>query len=240
VKSAAGRVLAAAVWGLDHAIALPRESRDLMRELRGSARRRVTGASTPIRWVVTALLAAGVLLAVLERDVGPWLVAMAGALATFVALAGLVVSRAAEKGDRSVAQHVQDGRAALQSELARSRRHDRQFAIVGIPDDLWWLPAVASEDKAQLGVGVAESVQALVRRPDRAWVDGPMLHVLLTDCDRRRGLAFLERAGLAMPQLFMDDRVNLVVFPDDGITMGALVARLNGGPAGPLRKAVGE
>jgi hypothetical protein len=214
-----------------------------MREMRASARRRVADAGAPIQWLVTALLAAGVLLAVLERDVGPWLVAMAGALATFVALAGLVVSRAAEKDNRSVAQHVQhvqDGRAALQSELARSRRHDRQFAIVGIPDDLWWKPAVGSQDKDQLGVGVAESVQALMRRPDRAWVDGPMLHVLLTDCDRRRGLAFLERAGLAMPQLFMNDRVNLVVFPDDGITLGALVARLNGGTAEHVRKAVGE
>jgi hypothetical protein len=208
-----------------------------MRDLRGSAWPRLAGA--PLQWVVAVLLAAGVLLAILERDVGPWLVAMAGGIASLVAVAGLVVSRASEKSNRSVAEHVQGGWTALQSELARSRRHDRRFAIVGIPDDLWRLPSAGSEDGGQMGFDVADAVQALVRRPDRAWVDGPMLHVLLTDCDRRQGLAFLERAGLAMPQVFADDRVNLVVFPDDGITLGALVARLRGAAPEPTRRVAG-
>jgi hypothetical protein len=211
-----------------------------MGDMQGSARRRPARAGAPVQWVVAALLAAGVLLAILERDVGPWLVAMAGALLTFVALAGLVVSRATEKSNHSLAEHVQGGWAALQTELARSRRHDRRFAIVGIPADLWWPPSVGSEDSGPLGFHVAEAVQALVRRPDRAWVDGPMVHVLLTDCDRRQALAFLRRAGLAMPQLFPDDRVHLVVFPDDGITLGALVANLREGHQEPARQAVVE
>lgn len=210
-----------------------------MRDVHGSARRRFAASGAPIQWMIAALLAAGVLLGILERDAGPWLVAMAGGLASLVALAGLVVSRAGEKSDRSLAEHAQGGWAALQTELARSRRHDRRFAIVGIPDDVWWPPSAGSEETAQLGFDVADAVQALVRRPDRAWVDGPMLHVMLTDCDRRQGLAFLERAGLAMPQLFAHDRVNLVVFPDDGITLGALVARLRSAAPEPTRRTVG-
>ena len=198
-----------------------------MGEIRSSARRRGAIATGPFHWVVVALLAAGVLLAVLERDLGPWLVATAGALATFVALAGLVVSRATDRASRAVADHAAEGRLALQSELARSRRHDRQFAIVGVPESVWW--SSGSGDTTKLGIDVARSVQALVRRPDRAWLDGSMLHVLLTDCDRAEGLAFLERAAMAMPELFGRERATLVVFPDDGITLGALAARLHDG-----------
>ena len=80
--------------------------------------------------------------------------------------------------------------------------------------------------RVERGLDAAAAVQSLVRRPDRAWVDGSLLHILLTDCDRPQGLAFLARASAAMPQLFADDRVKLVVFPDDGITSGALLAGL--------------
>jgi hypothetical protein len=102
-----------------------------------------------------------------------------------------------------------------------------------------WSPSLAEPStRTQLGVSVAEAVQALVRRPDRAWVDDAMLHLLLTDCDRTHGRAFLARARAAMPQVFADDRVSLVIFPDDGITLGALVAALRERAVDPPREPV--
>jgi hypothetical protein len=46
------------------------------------------------------------------------------------------------------------------------------------------------------------------------------------ECDRGEGQAFLERARSTMPHLFSDERVRLVVFPDDGVTLGALLTSL--------------
>jgi hypothetical protein len=239
VKPAAVCVLAVGPTGLpDHAFSSDAAA-IVTRNLHRVARRRVVGKAGPVAWVVVALLAGGAVLALHERDVGLWLVAMGGGLATFVAMAGLVVSRATEETDRVVAEHALGGWAAVQAELARSRRHDRRFAIVGIPQRIWSRLAQSEETNAP-GFHVADSVQSLVRRPDRAWVDGPIVHVLLTDCDRRQGRAFIERAGIAMPQLFDGDRVKLVVFPDDGVTLGALVARLHDGAPEPSPTTVRE
>jgi hypothetical protein len=181
-----------------------------------------------LRWLVAAVLAAGVLLFVLQEAAGPWLIALSGGLAVLVSVAGLAAARSSETQARSSAGHVESGWTALRTELARSRRHDRKFALVGVPDRVW-LPTEASGRNPDVPIDLARSVQAFIRRPDRAWADASMLHIMLTDCDRRQGHAFLERARRAMPQLFDDDAVRLVVFPDDGITLGALVTGLVGG-----------
>lgn len=188
------------------------------------AGRPVTGPG--VRWLIVALLAAGVLLVVLQQAAGPWLVALAGGLAVVVSLAGLAASRPLAGDDAALLRHVEAGWAALRSEITRSRRHDRSFAVVGIPDELWSAAADPKTAPAELALDVADSVQGFIRRSDRAWADGTLLHVLLTDCDRREGNAFLDRARAAMPQLFDDARVRMVVFPDDGITLGALMAGL--------------
>lgn len=180
----------------------------------------------PLLWALLASVAAGAILAAFQHDAAPWLLALGAATATFTAVVMFGSSMAAATTTGTVVQHVQDGWATVRTELARSRRHDRRFAIVGIPEAVWSPPSAEPPVKAQLGLDIAESVQAQVRRPDRAWVDDAMLHLLLTDCDQTQGRAFLERARAAMPHVFADDRVNLVIFPDDGITLGALVAAL--------------
>jgi hypothetical protein len=176
-----------------------------------------------VGWLLVVLVATcGLILGL--YDVGLWLVFASGSLATFAILA--LVRPGQEVASSSYMRHAETGWSYLRTELARARRHDRRFAIVGIPEGLW-APGVADGDeKANRGLLVAATVQTLVRRPDRAWVDGRRLHVLLTDCDRQKGLAFLERARASMPQLFSDDRVRLAVFPDDGITSGALLSAL--------------
>jgi hypothetical protein len=188
--------------------------------------RRTTGAlRTQAGWLLVVLVAAaGVALAMFH--VGLWLVFASGTLAAFAILALLRPHSPASS--TSLVRHAEFGWGYLRTELARSRRHDRRFAVVGVPEDVWAAATDDDDSKIERGLDVAAAVQGLVRRPDRAWVDAARLHVLLTDCDRQRGLAFLERARGAMPQVFADDRVRLVVFPDDGITSGALLSSLDG------------
>jgi len=196
--------------------------KDTMRHVPGPDRSSVGDLRSQIGWLLIGLVAFGALLAVLE--VGMWLSFAAGALAT-AALVGLLRSRG-DAATSSFLRHAESGWGYLRTELARSRRHARPFAVVGIPDDLWSPPTAAPAEKVEMGLDVAAAIQGLVRRPDRGWVDGSLLHILLTDCDRRQGLAFLKRARAAMPKLFADERVKLVVFPEDGITSGALLAGL--------------
>jgi hypothetical protein len=183
----------------------------------------VVGDRSRLGWLLVLLAASGGV-ALAAVDVVMWLVFASGVLATFAVLG--LVRPGAEAASRSFVHHAESGWGYLRTEFARSRRHDRRFAVVGIPDDLWSPPTAVHAEKVELGLDAAAAVQGLVRRPDRAWVDGSLLHILLTDCDRPQGLAFLARARAALPLLFADDRVKLVVFPDDGITSGALLAGL--------------
>jgi len=197
-----------------------------MTDTRETGRLPVGTQKTHPWWLLVGLIAVGALcgalLAVLEA--GTWLALSAGVLVAF-ATVGLVRPRA-EATSTSLVRHAESGWGYLRTELARSRRHDRRFAVVAIPADLWSPSDTVPAATVEIGLHAAASVQGLVRRPDRAWVDGSLLHILLTDCDRPQGLAFLARARLALPQLFDNDRVKLVVFPDDGLTSGALLAGL--------------
>ena len=194
-----------------------------MPKMRESDRSPVGGFRSLLGWLlVVVIAAAGVVLAFLEM--GAWLALAIGVLAAF-AITALLRPRG-DATSNSFVRHAESGWGYLRTELARSRRHDRRFAVVGIPADLWSPSTATSAERVEQGLDVAAAVQGFVRRPDRAWVDGTLLHVLLTDCDRQKGLAFLARARAAMPQLFADERVKLVVFPEDGITSGALLAGL--------------
>lgn len=194
-----------------------------MPKMHDSDRSPVGGFRSQLGWLLVVLIAAGgAVLAALQ--VGAWLALAIGALTTFAATWLLWPRRDAPSS--VFVRHAESGWSYLRTELARSRRHDRRFAVVGIPADLWSPSTAADAENVERGLDAAAAVQGLVRRPDRAWVDGSLVHVLLTDCDRQQGLAFLARARTAMPQLFADERVRLVVFPDDGITSAALLAGL--------------
>jgi hypothetical protein len=196
-----------------------------MGNMRETDRSPVGSLRTHTGWLLVLLVAAaGVALAIFQ--VGLWLVFASGTLATF-AIVALLRPRSAATSTTLV-HHAESGWGYLRTELARSRRHDRRFSLVGVPEDVWAEATDDGDDRIERGLDVAAAVQRLVRRPDRAWVDGARLHILLTDCDRQRGLAFLARARAAMPQVFADDRVRLVVFPEDGITSGALLSSLEG------------
>ncbi len=202
-----------------------------MRYLGEPARSAIPGERS-LRWLPVVLLGGVIVVAALDSSgSSSWLAYLAaGALGAF----GLTIATR-ERTDNetsSRAREVELGWDALRTELARSRRHDRRFVVVGVPNSVWTPEGAGQSEMAQAGLSASSAVQELLRRPDRAWADEAMLLVLLTDCDRAQGMAFLQRARATMPQVFGDARVRLVVFPDDGITLGALL--------GTMRSAVGE
>jgi hypothetical protein len=202
-----------------------------LRHLGAPARSAIPGEGS-LRWLLVVLLGGVILVAALDAiGTSSWVgyIAAGG----FGALAVTIATRERTGTEpMSRARQIELGWDALRTELARSRRHDRRFVLVGVPDSVWTPADAGPSEMVQAGASASSAVQELVRRPDRAWADEAMLLVLLTDCDRAQGMAFLQRARATMPQVFGDERVRLVVFPDDGITLGGLM--------GTMRAAVGE
>ena len=111
----------------------------------------------------------------------------------------------------------------LQLELDRSRRFGHRFALVCIAS------RPGSEDRRtsvrELGYGVS----SLLRRVDRVWIDSTSVYVLLPECDRSMVESLLERLRDPLSRLLtQDERSELfsAVFPDDGMTSGALFRAL--------------
>ncbi len=107
----------------------------------------------------------------------------------------------------------------LQLELERSRRFGHPFALVGI----WCRPT--QRERWTFLREVAGSLDGLVRRVDRVWIQGSGVYVLLPECDRTKLEATLARWRDPVARLLGEDagaQVSSAVFPDDGLTSGAL------------------
>ena len=117
----------------------------------------------------------------------------------------------------------------LQLELERSRRFGHPFALVGI-----WCRPNQRERSTFLRV-VAGSLDGLVRRVDRVWIQGSGVYVLLPECDRTKLEAALARWRDPVARLLGEDaraQMSSAVFPDDGLTSGALLDALARGGQG--------
>jgi hypothetical protein len=112
----------------------------------------------------------------------------------------------------------------LQHELDRSRRFGHPFALLGI----WCRPK--QRERWTFLREVAGSLNELVRRVDCVWIQGSGVYVLLPECDRTKLEATLDRLRGPMARLLGDDaraEMSAVVFPDDGLTTGALFSALD-------------
>jgi hypothetical protein len=77
---------------------------------------------------------------------------------------------------------------------------------------------------------LTHAVSSLVRFVDRVWTDGTSVYVLLPECGRDVCEAMLARIREPLAQLLSEKEhaaVSSVVFPDDGVTAGALFNALN-------------
>jgi hypothetical protein len=111
----------------------------------------------------------------------------------------------------------------LRLELDRSRRFGHPFALVGI----WCRP---KQERWTFLREVATALDSFVRRVDRVWIQGSGVYVLLPECDRTMLEATLERLRDPLSRLLGEDgraEVSAAVFPDDGLTSGALLDALN-------------
>jgi hypothetical protein len=111
----------------------------------------------------------------------------------------------------------------LQVELDRSRRFGRRFALVRIS------PRRGFEGGWNAVRELAYELGALVRRIDRVWIEGASVYLLLPECDRTRVEALLERLRDPLSRLLAENErpeVSSAVFPDDGMTRGALMDSL--------------
>ncbi len=108
-------------------------------------------------------------------------------------------------------------------ELDRSRRFGHPFALVGI----WCRP---KQERWTFLREVATALDTIVRRVDRVWIQGSGVYVLLPECDRTKLEATLDRLRDPLSKLLGDHaraEVSAAVFPDDGLTSGALFRALS-------------
>jgi hypothetical protein len=130
-----------------------------------------------------------------------------------------------EKGRGSASELVSERWSPaqeLQLELDRSRRFGHPFALVGI----WCRP---KQERWTFLRDVATALDTFVRRVDRVWIQGSGVYVLLPECDRTKLEATLERLRDPLSRLLGEDartEVSAAVFPDDGLTSGALFSAL--------------
>jgi hypothetical protein len=130
---------------------------------------------------------------------------------------------------------LSSGREAFRAELDRARRHRRTFAMarLELAD-----PTVvrASDSPGDDGIARAtiELIGASLRITDRAWLEDGDAVILLPESDRSTAEAFAERVRTAAPGRFTA-RTAFAVFPDDGVTSGALLDALDRGLRGDVR-----
>ena len=107
-------------------------------------------------------------------------------------------------------------------ELDRSRRFGRNFALV------CFSCRREIEDPWTYVRELAYGLSSLLRRVDRVWIEGPRVYMLLPECDRPMVAAMLLRIREPLARLVGEHvpDVSLAVFPEDGLTNGALYSAL--------------
>ena len=136
-----------------------------------------------------------------------------------VASAALVTAAkrptATGRRESAVMADNQAGWQEVQRELDRSRRHERPFVLIRISPG------------AGPPVSLAESLRPFLRSVDCLWTSEEDVYLLLPESRRAMGEALMSRVRAAEPQL-LPEAEQLVAFPEDGVTGGALVALLHG------------
>lgn len=144
------------------------------------------------------------------------------AFASIVASFGLA-SRAADPLRAS-------GMDEFRRELDRARRHRRPFALIRLglhPERTGGEPvAPASGWPIDGNNGQIRVIGELLRITDRAWHDGDGVMILQPETDRASAEAFAGRLRSSVAD-GPATRISIAVFPDDGLTSGALIDSLN-------------
>jgi hypothetical protein len=147
------------------------------------------------------------------RDAGTWLLVVGILLDTAILTTMRPVRPATEATDAA-------GWMEFRRELRRARRHARPLTIVRIPR-----PAHDPDHHAS----AAADIRALglkLRLTDRWWADDESIYLMLPESDRAAALPVLDRMADAHAAARTNAR--MAMFPDDGLTSGALIAAVHG------------
>lgn len=146
---------------------------------------------------------------------------------------GGVVFAALRGASPPYAHSVADATRTLQGwtdfcrELDRCRRHGRSFSLILVP----MRPDGSARQRGLIrrrAVGrptVHQPGTARVRRTDAVLVNGRGIFLLLPETDSDQATRCLDRLRTLAPE-WPEDDIRLVVFPDDGYTLGKLAHRL--------------
>jgi hypothetical protein len=119
---------------------------------------------------------------------------------------------------------VADARSAsaLQTEIARSRRHNRSFAVVRLP---WAAPPSAGVPLVSLSTNrQVATLRAQVRFVDHVWSEPDGLYILMPESEIEQVRMFLARLETGLGPEAIDART--AIFPKDGPTEEAIRKRL--------------
>lgn len=119
-------------------------------------------------------------------------------------------------------------------ELDRARRFERTFVLMRIP-----ALETTGADGGAPRFGALGALPLVVRSIDQVWAVDGSIYVVLPESTVGTARELLGRLRIAMPDEPALERAELVEFPKDGVTAGALVANLRSidrsGAAAPVR-----
>jgi len=138
------------------------------------------------------------------------------------------LARAAPAGRPLPVSDPQVGWAHVRREIDRSRRHERNFAVLRVP------LALRGADGRELdgfrdgsdAPQAAAQLASMLRAVDDVWTDQGDVYALLPESDRNSARTLLARLGDA-PLPVSIAHATVSVFPEDGVTMGALIEALD-------------
>ena len=148
-------------------------------------------------------------------------------------LAVLAVGAMAQIGPREESDGVVEatGFSDLTDELERSRRHERPMGLVRI-----------ARQSGQQRQGLAPLDPSLVagtaRCVDRVWADRRYVYLLLPECGRDAVRGAVARVASRLRDELPPGAIRAAIYPEDGLTLGALLQRLDQPEAGALQGAI--
>ncbi len=128
-------------------------------------------------------------------------------------------------------KHPSDGRGDLEGSLAfdreldRARRHSRPLAIVRVPTPTSIASSSGEAVTAEGTKALEQDVRAfsrVLRSYDVVWARPGNVFLLLPELNKDQAYASLERVRRTAGYLLPPQGVQIVAFPEDGITAGAL------------------
>lgn len=123
------------------------------------------------------------------------------------------------------------GFSELTDELERSRRHERPLGLVRIARQ-------PRQERQRLAPLDPALVAGTARCVDRVWADRRYVYLLLPECGRDAVRGAVSRVAKRLRDELPPGAIRAAIYPEDGLTLGALLQRLDQPEAAALQGAI--